>query len=197
MSVLALPALQLNKNWLPIRVITVAESVSMLFEGRAKAVDQDYSVYDFDAWSELRVQENEPYITTSRITFRIPDVIVLCAYGEIPQRKLPFSRANIYKRDNYSCQYCGKRPGTEELTIDHVVPKSRQGRTTWENCVLACVTCNRLKASKTLKEAGLELKRKPIKPTWSPRLVLSRVKNTPCSWEKFVNEAYWGVELKD
>jgi 5-methylcytosine-specific restriction endonuclease McrA len=198
MSDLAMPSLVLNRNWTPIRVITAADAFSLLFGGKAKAVDADYSVYDFDSWTELRAKENEPYVTTGRFSrLKIPDVIVLLTYGAIPEQKLAFSRANIYRRDKYTCQFCGERPAIEDLTIDHITPKSRGGISSWENCVIACWDCNSKKGARTLKECGLTLLKKPTKPTWSPALVLARVKNTPKNWEKFVNNAYWNCKLKE
>lgn len=197
--VLELPTLVLNRNWVPIRVTTVEDAISKMFEGVAKAVAEDYSVYDFESWSEVAALESEPHIKTNLLKIRVPEVIVLGKYGDIPDRKLAFSRANIYKRDRYTCQYCGKRPDTEDLTIEHIVPRCRGGQSTWTNCVLACWTCNTKKADRTLAESGMKLISKPIKPDWSPRLVLGNIhrKNTPKNWEKFLNEAYWNVELKE
>jgi 5-methylcytosine-specific restriction endonuclease McrA len=194
--VLSQPSLLLNRNWTPIKVITAKKALNMLFEGRAKAVDSDYSVYNFEDWAELRVQEGEPCVHTARSAIRVPDVILLLKYGEIPEMKLAFSRANIYKRDKFTCQYCGKRPGTENLTIEHIVPRCRGGQSTWTNCVIACLPCNAKKADKTLHESGMVLRSKPVKPDWSPALVLAKVRNTPKNWEKFVSDAYWNTELK-
>ncbi len=197
MGTLTLPVLVLNKNWVPIRVTTVMDAITKLFEGRAKAIDaNNYQVYDFDSWSELAAVENLPYIVTARNPIRVPDVIVLIKYGEIPEKKLTFSRANIYRRDKYTCQYCGDRPGTEELTIDHIVAKSRGGKTSWTNCVVSCISCNRRKADRTMADVGLKLRSQPVKPTWSPRLVLQKVRNTPKNWDKFVSDAYWHTELE-
>lgn len=194
--VLSMPTLMLNRNWTPIRVTTVADALTKMFEGVAKAVDEEYATYDFDSWAELRVAENEPRIRTGHLELKVPDVIVLGTYGDVPDRKLAFSRANIYKRDRYTCQYCGKQ-GMQDLTIDHILPRSRGGVSSWSNCVLACWECNAKKADRTPSEAGLKLRVTPIKPHWHPRLVLARIRTAPKSWEKFVNDAYWNVELKE
>jgi 5-methylcytosine-specific restriction endonuclease McrA len=170
-----------------------------MYEGGAKAVDSDYMTYDFESWAEISAQEHESHVLTATLKLRVPEVIVLSKYNDIPDRKLAFSRANLYKRDMYTCQYCGVKPEMKELTIEHIVPRSKGGQSTWTNCVLACWSCNAKKADKSLAECakiGLILRTKPVKPNWSPRLTLGRVKNTPKSWEKFVNDAYWNVELE-
>lgn len=190
------PVLVLNKFWVPIRVTTVMDALSKMFEGHAKAVSEDYNVYDFESWTALRLHEKDAFVTTARSMIRVPEVILLARYGDVPKKTLAFSRANIYRRDRYTCQYCGSQPGSEELTIDHVLAKSFGGKTTWENCVLACIRCNRKKANKSLEKAGMKLRQKPVKPSWNPRLVLHKVKNTPMNWEKFVSDAYWHTPLE-
>jgi 5-methylcytosine-specific restriction endonuclease McrA len=197
MGSLAVPVLVLNNNWVPIRVTTAMDALRKMFEGKAKAiVVDDYSQYDFDSWAELKVVKDNPYIVTARSEIKIPEVILLKKYGKMPERKVVCSRANIFRRDKYTCQYCGKQATGEELTIDHVLPRSRGGTTEWTNCVVACIGCNRKKANKLPSEVGMKLRNKPFKPNWSPRLVLQKVKNTPEAWEKFVSDAYWNTELK-
>lgn len=192
------PALILNKNWTPIRIATVRDALIALFEGRAKAISvDDYGTYDFESWSKLALTKGEPFIYTATSTLRIPEIIVLNHYDKIPEPKVVFSRINIFRRDDYTCQYCSKKKATNKLTIDHVVPRSRGGKSTWTNCVVACWDCNSSKASKTLGESGLKLLRKPFKPEWTPRLVLKKVRNTPENWKKFLSEAYWNTELDE
>ena len=108
----------------------------------------------------------------------------------------PFSRRNLYRRDGNRCQYCGKRLPTSELSIDHVVPRARGGRTTWENCVLACIPCNVRKGSRELREVGMNLLRPATRPKWSPCLTVN-VGRRRASWEKFVSEQYWNVALEE
>ena len=84
----------------------------------------------------------------------IPEVILLSTYGKVPRIEVSFSRKNLYRRDGHACQYCGTHRPSSELSIDHVLPRSRGGRTTWENCVLACVRCNSKKADRTPREVG-------------------------------------------
>ena len=167
-----------------------------MFAGHAKAVRaEDYSMHDFQSWADLGAMRDSIYVITARSYISVPDAIVLLKYGEVPEKVLVFSRNNIFRRDHYTCQYCGSKPGISELTIDHVIAKSSGGKSTWENCVLACVTCNRKKANRSLVSAGMKLLRKPVKPNWSPMMILRRVKNTPKNWNKFVSDVYWNTPL--
>jgi 5-methylcytosine-specific restriction endonuclease McrA len=104
-----------------------------------------------------------------------------------------FCRRNVFKRDHSTCQYCGVRPGNQELTIDHVIPRSLGGQTTWENCVLSCVACNARKANRTPERAGMKLRRTPFRPAWKPFYHTSTVRIA--SWSRFLSEAYWNVAL--
>lgn len=191
------PTLVLNRNWLPIDVTTVMNALSKLVEGSARVINPaDCAVHDFESWSGLRVNKGQACVRTATLEFPVPEVILLARYGEVPDRGVTFSRRNLYKRDRYACQYCGVRPKIEELTIDHVVPRSRGGGSTWVNCVLACWPCNAKKADRLPQEAGMVLRKRPFRPAWSPKLVLARVP-FKTGWERFVSEAYWNVELKE
>ncbi|MCA9161204.1 MAG: HNH endonuclease, partial [Planctomycetales bacterium] len=90
--------------------------------------------------------------------------------------------------------YCGKQPGGEELTIDHVVPRAQGGQSSWTNCVLACVDCNSRKADRTPTEARMKLRMQPVRPNWKP--IYAQRMDRIQSWNKFISEAYWNVELE-
>jgi 5-methylcytosine-specific restriction endonuclease McrA len=195
-SVLSQPALVLNRSWTAIATTTVREAVTMLFKGSARAIHTDtFEAHEFHTWADLAVPPDQPCIKTVSLRLRVPEVIVLTGYNSMPATKVVFSRRNLYRRDKNTCQYCGDRPGTAELSIDHVTPRARGGRTTWENCVLACVRCNRRKGSRTTDAAGLTLLKPPEAPHWTPtlELPLGRVRQ---SWERFVSDRYWDVELE-
>ncbi len=197
MSVFVLdrPTLVLNRNWQPVGVATVARTLVKLWNETARVVDpNDYQLYDWADWSRLAPGDGEPFIQTTHIRLRVPEVITLTHYERVPGRTVAFSRRNIFKRDNFTCQYCGVHPGSEELTIDHVRPKSRGGATTWENCVVACVECNSRKAARTPDEARMPLPRNPSQPKWKPFYASHGVKID--SWSKFVSEVYWNVQLQ-
>ncbi len=194
--VLSQPTLVLNKSWVAIDTTPVREALRLLCKGAALAVRPDtYEVHGFEAWIDLAVPPDEPHVKTVHLRIRVPEVIALKNYDRVPAHAVTFSRRNLFKRDKNTCQYCGVRPGTAELTIDHVLPRSRGGQSTWVNCVLACVTCNRRKADRTPHEAGLTLRRVPAQPKWRPTLGIptSRVRQ---SWGKFVSDLYWDVRLE-
>jgi 5-methylcytosine-specific restriction endonuclease McrA len=189
------PALVLNRSWYPIGTTSVRDAICMIYRAAARVLDpEDCAVHDFDSWASLRVPDGEPCLRTVRLRIKIPEVIVLTQYDSVPRPSVAFSRRNIYKRDRNQCQYCGARPSTQELTIDHIVPRSKGGRSTWNNCVLACLRCNRRKASRPLTDSGLKLMRMPKEPHWTPFISIPLGKRK-ASWEQFISERYWNVEL--
>lgn len=193
--VLQRPTLVLNRNWQAIHVATVERALVMLWNESAKIVDPtDYQLYDWDDWSALIPNRDEPFIQAARQRIRVPEVIALTHFEALPRRTVTFSRRNVFKRDKMTCQYCGKRPGSEELTIDHVTPRAQGGQSTWTNCVLACVDCNARKADRTPTQARMKLAAEPVRPAWKPVYAdrLQRIE----SWAKFISDAYWDVELE-
>ena len=195
-AILDRPTLVLNRSWQPVGVAPVSRSLILLWNDNAHVVDpQDYRLYTWADWSNLIPSDDEPFIQAVRMRLRVPEVIALTRYDRIPTNAVTFSRRNIYKRDRYTCQYCGAQPGTEELTLDHVVPRAQGGISTWENCVLACVSCNKRKADRTPDQARMPLRKPPVRPAWRP-LYASRDMRID-SWTRFVSEAYWNVELEE
>ena len=190
------PTLVLNRNWQPVNVASVARALTMLWNETARVVDPaDYQTYDWQDWMKLRPADGELFIQAVRFRLRVPEVVTLTGYDEMPAAAVTFSRRNIHKRDHYTCQYCSVQPGSEELTIDHVQPRSRGGTSTWENCVLACLECNKRKADRTPTEAHMPLRKTPVRPTWRP--LYARHDERIESWSKFRSEAYWTVELDE
>ncbi len=189
------PTLVLNRNWQPVHVATVARALILLWNETARVVDPtDFQTYTWGDWSKLHVREGESFVQAVRFRLRAPEVITLTAYDRLPTTIVTFSRRNIFKRDRFTCQYCGGQPGSEELTLDHVLPRAQGGRSRWENCVLACVACNHAKADRTPQQAGLRLRKKPLRPNWNPIYAFHNRRIE--SWSKFVSEAYWNVELE-
>ncbi len=189
-------ALVLNRSWYPIGTTTVRAAICMIYRSAARAFDPaDSQTHDFDSWSSLRVSEGEPCIRTVRLRIKVPEIIVLNNYEAVPTRRVSFSRRNIYRRDRNRCQYCGARPPMCDLTIDHVVPRSKGGTSTWENCVLACLRCNSRKSNRTLREAQMHLVKVPREPHWTPILTIPLAQRK-ASWEQFVSDRYWNAELE-
>ena len=194
-STLQRPTLVLNRNWQPVRVATVARALVMLWNETARVVDpQDYQLYTWADWSRLRPRGDEPFIQAVRFRLRVPEVVALEGYDRLPTAAVSFSRRNVFKRDHWTCQYCGVQPGGAELTIDHVVPRAHGGVSNWENCVLACIDCNKRKADRTPRQAGMTLRPVPVRPAWKPLYAHDHVR--VASWSKFVSETYWNVPLE-
>ena len=194
-KVLQRPTLILNRNWQPVNVATVARALVLLWNESARVVDPaDYQTYSWEDWARLRPQDGERFIRAVRFRLRVPEVITLTGYDRLPAAAVTFSRRNIFKRDHYTCQYCGAQPGMDELTLDHVVPRAQGGQSRWDNCVLACLACNKRKADRTPEQAKMRLKHTPVQPRWNPRYAAHDLRIE--SWSKFLSEAYWSVELQ-
>jgi len=196
MSVLNTKVLVLNRSYLPIQTTSVRRALSLLYQDIARAVDEQYRVFDFDSWSALAAEEDKIGLVGRAI--RVPRVILLLAYDRVPRRYVRFSRFNIYSRDGNRCQYCGRQYPRAELNLDHVVPRSKGGTSTWENVVCSCHRCNRMKGGRTPVEAGMRLIRHPYRPQWTPFMTETFSLRRYKEWLPFlsaVDAAYWNTEL--
>jgi 5-methylcytosine-specific restriction endonuclease McrA len=138
------PVLVLNASYEPINVCAARRAVVLVLKGVAST------------------EEHAPsHLHSARHSLRVPSVIRLLEYRRIPHQTRALSRKNILMRDRYTCQYCHKTLPSGELTLDHVMPRSRKGETTWENLVACCHQCNNRKGSRTPEEAGMRLNRAP------------------------------------
>ncbi|MHB8483952.1 MAG: HNH endonuclease [Nitrospiria bacterium] len=171
--------LLLNATYEPLRVVSWKKALILFFQGKVEVLE-----------------EYNKEIRSFSLTIKLPSVVRLL-YRIHPghhQRVVKFSRVNIFTRDKYSCQYCGKKCRSDELTFDHVVPIAKGGRKTWENIVTACIRCNHIKSGRTPEEAGMRLIKKPQRPKWSPSLTITiGIKQTPESWRDYL---YWNMELE-
>lgn len=187
-TVLERATLVLNRSWRPVHVTTVRRALCMLFREAARVVAPDtLSTFTFEEWLEQPPGDHEFMIRSPSVSLAAPEVILLVHYDRVPCHEAPFTRRNLFLRDEFTCQYCGKKCNSDHLSVDHVLPRSRGGSTSWENCVLACVICNAKKADRTLKEVGFRLLRPPVRPRWTPYLNL-RPSQRMDSWSRFTPE---------
>lgn len=166
-DVLSSPVLVLNRYFQPVQLTSVRRAVVLLYGGAAQAVDEHGEVYDFDRWRLVPAMRDGDVLPLVAGAMRVPRVVHLLRYERVPRAAVRLSRENLMLRDDYQCQYCGKRPGVRELNIDHVLPKSRGGGDAWENLVTSCKSCNVRKGWRTPDEAAMRLARKPFQPKWS------------------------------
>jgi 5-methylcytosine-specific restriction endonuclease McrA len=190
--------LVLNRSYLPVHITSVRRGFVLLYQGIAKAVDEQYRTFDFESWRSLSLEVHHERLGVVGGFIRVPRVLLLVAYERIPKRHVRFSRFNIFARDNNTCQYCGRRLPRTELNLDHVVPRSQGGVSTWQNIVCSCHVCNRRKGGRTPEQASMRLIRRPSRPEWTPftteMFSLKRYKE----WMPYltnVDSAYWNTEL--
>ena len=187
--------LVLNRSWLPVHVTTVRRAICMVYQYIAHVIATDsLQTYRFEDWICLDDPPTSAFITTTYLPIPAPEVVQLQLYNKIPNHEAPFTRQNLYHRDNFTCQYCARRESSAHMSIDHVLPRSKGGMTNWENCVLACVKCNARKADRTLKESGMHLMKLPRCPRWTPYMNLSH-RDRLMSWRRFTPKGDWGASL--
>lgn len=220
MGVASRKVLVLNRNWCAVGVVGVPKAVSLLFaqyedgEPRAKVITPppkgSYEVWDWGDWSRMRPLAGEDALVSASNVFRVPEVLLLTRYEGMPTQKVNFCRRAIWKRDAHTCQYCGVKPPHDECTLDHIVPKSLGGETSWTNCVLACYRCNFQKADRRPEEAfkprdkekarrwrgpsPMRLLKEPVKPEYSVIKDGIKVLDT---WKHWIDRLYWDVPLEN
>jgi len=192
----------LNRNFYAIQITSWQRALSLLYIDHASVVDNDYKTYSFSDWKELsQMVGSTPsgFVTTPNFKIAIPDVIALKFYDKLPLSEVKFTRRNIYEHFGYKCCYCGSKFETNNLNLDHVIPKSKGGKTNWENIVTSCIPCNLKKSNHLPSEAGMKLLTIPSKPKWRGPIAIAF--NSPIkikiSWQKFIDNAYWNTELEN
>jgi len=181
--------LVLNKLYIPIHIITWKRALSLLYQDHAHSLDKDFIPYDYKNWLELSRTLDGEYKLVNTVSYRVavPDILTLTRYDRLPKRDVKFSRENVFARDNFICQYCGKKFKKKDLTVDHIIPKCFGGKGTWDNIVTACNKCNSRKDNKTPEQVGMKLIHQPKEPRWfSPLYKLSQKPNMRPGWEKFL-----------
>jgi 5-methylcytosine-specific restriction endonuclease McrA len=193
----AADTLVLDKNWQPQSFCSWQNAVKLVYEGRAEVIKEDA----------------EKILHSPSFTWKMPRVIVVRnAWVKRKRQSVPFSRRNVAVRDNSECQYtgrweddggkrywvpCGEVLHTHQYTLDHVIPRSQGGVSSWTNLVLACIHCNKAKAGKTPKQAGMQLRHKPVEPgvndpKYNFKLHIRHVRPEWREWESWL---YWNIEL--
>jgi 5-methylcytosine-specific restriction endonuclease McrA len=197
--------LVLNRLYMAVHVVGVRRAFALLCRELAEVIhveEGQYANYSFESWreiSELKAQFKEPHddwIRAVNFEIQAPRVIRLLSYDRLPKQVVRFNRRNVFARDANRCQYCGKRFPTSELSLDHIIPRSRGGETSWENIVCSCVRCNVRKGGRTPHEASMHLIRAPIRPKRNPLLTIKLGNPKYESWKSFLDHAYWSVDLK-
>lgn len=193
--------LVLNRNFYAIHIASWQRALSLVYLDHARVVDDEYRTYTFEDWRELsQLIQNHPsgYVSTPSFRIAIPEVIALKHYDKLPIGDVKFTRRNIYEHYGHRCCYCGQKYNTDELNLEHVLPRSRGGKTDWANIVTACIPCNLQKADRLPQEAGMKLLIKPTKPKWrgSASLVFKAPFKIKASWQRFIDNVYWNTELE-
>lgn len=170
--------LVLNASYEPIKVVDWQRAITLWCQGKVEIVET-----------------HEREVRAVTFSFKLPSVVRLLHFVKLKKRPVvQFTRANIYQRDNFTCQYCDVAFEPEELTFDHVVPVAHGGRRGWDNIVTACEPCNRKKGARTPEEAGMTLRRRPHRPAvLTPSMKVTIGYRTPANWRSYL---YWNVELE-
>jgi len=182
--------LVLNRNWQAINITTPAMAFCQMSTDVATGMDicgMEHMVPTrWSDWLELDVREDDCSIGTSSGRIRVPTVVVLARFNKVPMKRPKFSLRNLWERDGGRCQYTGKPLAPGEGNIDHVLPRSRGGATSWENCVVADRKVNTRKADKTPKEAGLRLLNQPRTPREVPVTLMLKNQHGISDWDPFL-----------
>jgi 5-methylcytosine-specific restriction endonuclease McrA len=161
--------LVLNATYEPLNVVSIRRAVLLLVKEKAEIVEA-----------------TEAWLRSETMALQVPLVIRLVYYVRIPRRfSLPLSRRTVMARDHYACQYCGEQPGKANLTIDHIMPRSRGGETSWKNVITACGVCNRRKGNRTPEEANMPLLSQPSRPRYLAVTLLAGPR-APKVWGKYM-----------
>ena len=179
--------LLLNASYEALGIVAMPRAVRLVWKGSAEVVELD----------------GDRMLRSQHYAFPAPSVIRLIEYIDVRGRQGRSSakRSRILARDRYRCQYCGRKGGAFDLTLDHIVPRSRGGRTAAENLCAACLACNQRKGGKTPVQAGMKLRSTPVRPKKLPeacRITLSFAQGMPESWRAFLRSySYWNAELDE
>lgn len=177
--------LVLNASYEVLKIVSWKKALSLFFLNKIEVIEE----YDQEVHSVSAV-------------FKIPSVVRLVKMVRPKYKAIKFNRINLWARDSFSCQYCGKKLKSQELTMDHIISRSAGGKSSWANCVCCCPNCNMRKGDKTLKEAGMVLRKEPVQPSVKDYFTISiTIKNNtndlPESWKTYLDFVNWNADIKD
>jgi 5-methylcytosine-specific restriction endonuclease McrA len=185
--------LVLNRLWQAVNIVGVQRAFGLLLQDHAQVIytgDGSFQVMDSTEWLELSAAEepkdSEAYVQTVRLRVRVPKVLLLRSYDKLPVQEVRFTRDNLFERDHYRCQYCGDHFPDHKLNMDHVIPRAKGGRTSWENIVTSCIPCNTRKANRLPHQASMHLMKKPERPRWRPFISSLIDQNYDADWDHFI-----------
>ena len=192
-SSLTRSVLILNRFWQPVNIVSVRRAFGLLFCNNAKVIYNHYDNYriiDGEMWLQESIKnipkDKSEWVATPNSRIKIPKILLLKEYSQIPTREPKLTRGNIFRRDGYRCQYTGKVYPSDRLNIDHVIPKSYGGKSTWENLVTSSIDANQKKGNRLPHEAGLKLIRKPVRPKWRVFTIDFSAENIDADWRIFI-----------
>jgi len=185
--------LVLNRLWQAVNVVGVERAFSLLALEHAQVIyaeDGSFRVFDGAGWfafsKDLETAPGSRVIRTVSQQVVVPTVLLLRGYDRMLMQEMKFNRQNLLERDDFRCQYCGKNFPVKELNMDHVVPRDRGGRTSWENVVISCIKCNSKKSNRSPKEAGMRLLKEPKRPPRRPFMSSLYGKPMEETWTHFI-----------
>lgn len=185
--------LVLNRLWQPVNIVGTQRAFSLLLQDHALVIntlDTSYRMMDCAEWLDYSenvvAEDDEAFVQTVRMRIRVPKVLLLREYAQLPVQEVKFTRENLFDRDNYRCQYCGNIYEARELNMDHVIPRDKGGRTSWENIVTSCIKCNSRKANRLPHQASMHLIRKPERPRMRPFISSLIGQECEVEWTHFI-----------
>lgn len=198
--------LVLNRLWQPVSTCSARRAITLLVIDHACVVDSDadtnFTTHDFSSWLDFSADQI-PHLSGALVVHSVshsillPRVIVLSMFDRLPKKEIKFTRENVFQRDAYTCQYCHTAFDSKELNLDHVIPRDKGGKTSWENVVCSCIRCNTKKANKLPAQANMFPRRKPAAPRWRPLFSAGRSlsKNYDESWRFFLEPSHSRVKV--
>jgi 5-methylcytosine-specific restriction endonuclease McrA len=203
---LSASVLVLNRLYMAVHIINVRRAFCLLYRDLAEVIhfeEGHFTNYSFETWmelSELHVDcklPQEDWIRGVNFEILAPRVIRLLEFDRVPKQHLHLNRRTVLARDEHTCQYCGRHFPNSQLSLDHVIPRSRGGGMTWENVVCACLSCNTKKGGRTPVEARMKLAKHPKRPTRNPMLIQKLSNPKYEIWRTWLEGVSWDIGAKE